>query len=182
MNKIYFFFFIILLSSCQINGSFGGLVSHQKKLEKSNPNMLVKSNEDICFQSYKPAKVFIVNGKELLSCLSRNEKSLVHIWKPNCSSDLCIPLSNVEAIADDINATLYIVAEYYDEAKMKIDYKINNPILGIDCKYYKSSFTKKYLGDFLQGLLQKKDVIHYDYYLFEGSQLKLETNSYQDLQ
>ena len=47
---------------------------------------------------------------------------------------------------------------------------------------YKSSFTKKYLGDFLQGLLQKKDVIHYDYYLFEGSQLKLETNSYQDLQ
>jgi hypothetical protein len=135
MKTIVFVFFTIILSSCQISGSFGGLVGYQKKVSKSNPNMIVKSN-NICVENYKPSKVFTVNGKELLSCLNEYQKSLVHIWKPNCSSNFCISLSSVEAIADSLNAKLYIVSEYYDEIKMKIDYKINTPILGIDCKYY----------------------------------------------
>lgn len=180
MIKIYFFVLIIFISSCQISGSLGGLVGYQKKLTKSN-SVVLEYQENICIKNYKPSTVFVVNGQALKKCLSEYEESLIYIWKPNCSSDSCIPLTSIERIADSLNVKLFIVSEYYDEDKMKIDYNIKTPILGIDCQYYKSSFTQKYLKSFLQDVTQKSDVSIHSFYLFERNVIKFKTNDYQEL-
>ena len=96
--------------------------------------------------------MYVINGKRLRNCLSDEKLTLVYIWGPKCTSSVCIPLNIIQEECNRNNIELHIVAEYYDNRLMQINYDIKRPILGIDIDYYKRNLTSKYLSRFLNEL------------------------------
>jgi hypothetical protein len=154
-SKITLLFALVLCASCSIGGKLGGLYGYYNSTQRDFPGLLVHpgSAEAVC-QHYEtpPSKVYVVNGHDLKRCLLENEYALVYLWQPNCSSEFCYPLERVQERCRDQDIELFIVAEYYDGAKMSAQYDIARPILGIDLKYYQSNLTKRYLPRFMRDL------------------------------
>lgn len=94
-------------------------------------------------------RVYLTNGKELKECMAAFDDAIVFIWQPYCHGQFCYSLNALQERCSEKHIELYIVAEYYDNAKMKMNYTINRPIYGIDTKYYKTNLTSKYLSKFL---------------------------------
>lgn len=182
MNKYkYLLVLSIYFSSCSISGSFQGLYGYQKKVTKIDSNLIQKSKEDICLISTpRDPIIYRINGKDLRKCINNTPKALLYIWRPNCSSKICIPLNNLQKICTNNNMELFIVAEYYDYEKMIKKYEINKPIWGIDCKFYKSNLTKKYLQRFINDITESNESYENDYfYYFESGKLIHKSNSIQ---
>lgn len=164
-NNYYFicivFSFLFLLSSCKIQGSFQGLYSYYNKVKKENPDLIIENTSYICElkQEVKP-KVFVITGTQLKKCIEENQQQdyLVYIWKPKCRGQFCYSLDLLQRTCNVKNINLYIVAEYYDGILMLENYHIQNPIFGIDVKYYKTRLTSKYLSRFLYDLTGKADI------------------------
>ena len=152
---------LLILSSCNIRGNFGGLFSYYKKTNKTAPNLIYKTNEIIDFCDINKdtnAKVMMINDVQLQQCLLSKEKSLIYIWSPNCSGNYCYSLNAIQERCNLKNIELFIVAEYYDYAKMIEPYNLAHPILGIDTKYYKTNLTNKYMSQFYSGLISQETV------------------------
>jgi hypothetical protein len=66
------------------------------------------------------------------------------------------------------NITLFIVAEYYDNDLMQINYITSRPIFGIDVEYYQSNKTSKYLSKFLYDLAAKGEMVGRLIYFEDG--------------
>ncbi|MCJ7934711.1 MAG: hypothetical protein MUW56_14060 [Chryseobacterium sp.] len=162
--------FLCSLNSCKINGNFKGLYSYYETTKKENPGLFIKNDNKICSLKYSK-NIFIINGKSLKDCLQEDDKSLVYIWGPKCSSKVCIPLSSVQEYCTRKNIRLYIVAEYFDSEMMNKEYAIERPILGIDTEYYKTNLTKKYLTAFINDIAQT-NYSEKRYLYFEKGELK----------
>jgi hypothetical protein len=158
-------FVILIFSSCSINGSFQGLYSYYNKTNKIAPQLIQAPKYPICnlIQPDTPI-IYIVNGIQLKGCVEQFKKSLVYIWRPKCSSRICIPLERIQLFCQKNNIELFIVAEYYDFEKMTLKHSISRPIFGIDCNYYSSHLTKKYLDDFKTELLGKEIISNEKYF------------------
>lgn len=114
----------------------------------------------------------ILNGKELKNCINAFEKTIIYIWRPNCSSSLCLPLETIQKVCNTNNIELFIIAEYYDYKKMNYYYSIQRPIFGIDIHYYKSDLTQVYVSKFIFDIIGKKENIKNDFFfLFNNGQL-----------
>lgn len=151
MRKIFFLLVSLLLSSCVINGNFQGLYSHYTKTCKENPELFPErdSSQSLCnLERNNSPSIYLINGIELKACLSQYEKSMVFIWGPNCHGKYCFSPTVVQRVCTEKGMELFIVAEYFDNEKMSIDYDIKRPIFGIDFKYYKTNRTSKYLEKF----------------------------------
>lgn len=159
--KILFFGFATfsMVSCIHIVGegsSFRGLYSYYEREKKQNPDLFVKDNNGRC-DIKNDHRVHLINGNTLKECLKNKEQAVVYIWTINCHSKVCIPLDNLQKLCDEKKVDLYVVAEYYDAAKMKLDYNIERPIFGIDTEHYHSNLTSKYLKSFLKDLTQKEN-------------------------
>ena len=120
-------------------------------------NGVINGNQFSCELSYNSkTKIAITNGTLIKSCLKNEEKNLIYIWSPNCTSDACISLDLLQNYCNKQNYNLYVVAEYYDRAKMDMVYTLKNPVIGIDVRFYKSNFTSIYLNKFLTDLGYQK--------------------------
>lgn len=164
---------LVLLTSCKIEGSFGGLYSCYKTTNKIHPDLIAASQPDqtICAVTHSDsAVVYPVNGLQIKNCIGQSD-ALVYIWKPNCSSSFCYSPTLLQARANAMHAELFIVAEYYDYDKMSVPYKLQRPIMGIDTKHYGSNLTSKYLSRFLKDLTGEKEA--------EGSLLYFKHGVYQ---
>lgn len=144
---------LFLLNSCHISGSFKGLYSYYNKTKKESPDLLLKSSTDICSLTYS-SNVYIINGQNLKNCLKQEDKSMVFIWAPKCTSRVCIPLDVVQEYCTKNHITLSVVAEYYDSELMKKVYNIKKPIFGIDTEFYQTSLTDRYLNAFMNDIAQ----------------------------
>lgn len=159
MKKTIPFLTLIILSSCSINGNLQGLYSYYNRTTKESPNLIIDSDSAIKYCELKNdgiAKIYPINGLQLNECLKRQDKSIVFVWSPNCKGKFCYSLNAVQETCDENNMELFIVAEYYDDAKMQIDYVIKRPIFGIDTKYYKTNLTSKYMSKFLLDVTAKE--------------------------
>jgi hypothetical protein len=167
-----------------MTGSFRGLNSYYKKSFKENPSIYSKleSFQSICEVNKKNAKtnVIIINGKHLNDCIKTTNKALIYRWGSKCKSTICYPPEIVQSVCNSENIQLFVVAEYYDNEAMMIDYAIDKPIFGIDTKYYKSYLTDKYLARFLNDLNVAKETTN-RYLYFENGEFKESYNSVYDV-
>lgn len=172
--KMYILYIFIisffLISSCSIHGSFQGLYSYYSKTQKIAPTLIQKPSETICtLSNTETPVVYAINGRQLKTCIEKDEKALLYIWRPKCSSSICISPKAVQDICNENKIELYIVAEYYDYQTMTISYPTNKPIFGVDCEYYSTELTKKYISLFLKDLAPKEhDLDDNFYFLFQN--------------
>jgi len=120
-----------------------------------NPSLYVADDKInfICeIKKTDTPKVYVVNGNDIKKCISTKKKSIVYIWGPKCKSKICFPLELLQQKCNTKKIDLYIIAEYYDNELMNFNYNINNPIFGIDTKFYKSDLTSTYLTKFIYEL------------------------------
>ncbi len=143
---------LIFITSCKINGTTQGLYGYQKKTETTYPGFILSVNDDICTKKEIKHGVTKLNGLDLAPCLSDNAKTLVYLWQPKCSADRCISPASLKNICDQIDAQLFIVAEYYDYDAMFGNLMDSEPLFGIDQQYYGTSLTKKYKAGFLKDM------------------------------
>lgn len=123
----------------------------------------------------------MINGKEFKKLLVNEEKALVYLWGPNCNSDVCISLNLLQSYCHENSTTLFIVAEYYDVAKMELSYDIENPILGIDTEFYKTNKTNKYLELFFRDVDSSIKNFNNRYFLFENGELSVNEESIKQI-
>ncbi len=65
------------------------------------------------------------------------------------------------------NAELFVIAEYYDSRHMLVNYPLTRPVFGIDCDYYQTHYTTKYISKFLADVLgEEKKSYQTNFYLF----------------
>lgn len=167
--KIFFFLMILLFTSCSIKGNFAGLYSYYNKMHEQNPKLYASATavNSICeIKKNAIPTIYVVNGKEIKECITTKKKSVVYIWGPKCKSKICIPLELIQQKCTLKKIDMYVVAEYYDNNLMDFNYNINNPIFGIDTKYYKSDLTSNYLSKFIFDLTSTK-VTENKYLYFE---------------
>lgn len=172
-----------IISSCTIKGSFRGLYSYYKTTNRESPDLLRKAKPDsVCYYTNENgnSKVIIVTGLDIKKCISKSKEALVYIWRPNCSSQICLPLEIVQNYCNSKNIDLFIVAEYYDSKKMQIKWNIKRPIYGIDTKYYRTSLTKKYLERFLKDL-EIKTISEDTYLYFKNGEFSKSGESIYDI-
>ncbi|EKB57049.1 hypothetical protein [Bergeyella zoohelcum] len=174
----------IILQSCAIKGNFKGLYSYFNTTYKAKPELFSKEKWN-CHEK-NDNKVRIIRGKDIVKCLSQYSRSLVYIWSPNCTSDICYPLDEIQKYCNRQGIELFIVAEYYDAEKMTQQYTVKNPILAIDTEYYKTNITKRYVALFLKDidflsplqnrylLFEKGNFSREIYDIFNDEKLKLE--------
>jgi len=144
---------ILSVAACSIHGSFQGLYSYQEKTAERAPGLIQKPIVPICslVQLNTPV-VYAINGIALRLCLEQSGKALVYVWRPKCSSDLCIPPHILQTYCDERQMELFVVAEYYDYETMTLNYPLKRPIFGIDCDYYETQLTKQYIALFMSDL------------------------------
>ncbi|MBV6443444.1 MAG: hypothetical protein EPGJADBJ_05192 [Saprospiraceae bacterium] len=174
---------IITLSTCSINGSFQGLYSYYDKTVKISPTLIKKPQGSVCalLQS-DSAIIYSINGKELKPCIEQFEKSIVYIWRPKCHSSICISPINMQEYCNKNRIELFIIAEYYDYSNMILNPPIKRPIFGIDCDYYSTNLTKKYISKFLIDLTGEEITEESNYfYLFGNGCLIDKSKSLEDL-
>jgi hypothetical protein len=87
-----------------------------------------------------------------LEVLDKYENTIVYIWKPNCKSQICVPIEIVENICITNDYNLFVVSEYYDSNAMNVLYRTRNILFAINTEYYNSNLTKIYLNNFFSDL------------------------------
>lgn len=174
---------LLIFTNCSINGSFQGLYSYYNKTNLKAPNLIQKPTLPVCNLLQKDTPVvYAVSGIDLKNCLENFEKSLVYIWKPKCSSEVCISPKDLQRLCEAKNVELFIVAEYYDYENMTLNFPIKRPIFGVDCHHYSSHLTKNYISMFLSDLIGKKTQYEENqFYLFNYGCLVDISNSLERL-
>jgi len=160
---------ILISSSCSIKGLF----SDYKKVNKEYPRLLKKvtNKTTICHTSYSDScQVLVLNAQELVTCLDVEDKIILYLWSPHCSSPYCYGLDRVQAYCTEKGLKLYVVADYYDPQSMMAYYNLEFPIIGIDMTTYKNKLTPVYTKKFLEDLsiFREKDNSDRLFYLEKG--------------
>lgn len=164
---------LTLLSSCRIDVSLAGLISYQEKVSSASPGLIKTPSDNICgLEQGSPPAVFAVNGKQIRSCLSELSQSIVYIWKPKCTGIACVSPDYIQQFCRQRKISLFIVAEYYDAELMNYQYKTDRPIFGVDCNFYNTAYTQRYMKRFLADLLpNSKGAETGSFYLFHKDSL-----------
>jgi hypothetical protein len=143
-----------------------GFYSGYKKLLPAEKEKVIfaKAGTEIC---KLPAQenVYAVNAALLSECLSQNDTSVIYIWSPDCHSEVCISVSAARYYCNKNNYKLYVVAEYYDLAKMTAQNAGEGVVYTIDHKYYRTDYCNAYQKRFVTELnkgtrLGKEDKFH----------------------
>ena len=166
---------IIVMNSCAIHGNFEGLYSYYDRVKSKNPSLLIKPNinSSICkLKNVDTPHIYVINGASFKECADKYDSAVVYIWSPKCKSKFCYPLTLLQKECNNKKVELFIVAEYYDNEFMELDYHLNRPIFGIDTEYYNTNLTSKYRSKFLYDITSKNDIAGRFIYFKKGSFIK----------
>ncbi len=157
-----------ICSSCAIKGNFGGLYSNYNKMQSRNPKLYVTTEvgSSVCdIERANEPRVFLVTGSDLKKCIKSETPTVVYLWSPRCKSTICYPLEILQQKCDALGVALFVVAEYYDNEHMNYNFRIKNPVYGVNTIYYNSNLTSNYLRDFISDLsAQRENENKYLYY------------------
>jgi hypothetical protein len=149
------FMTLLLASACSIHGNMKGLYSYYDQTASLNPGLIRASNaaSACAFEPGDSARVYLTTASFLQSCLKDQQEAVVFIWQPNCHGSHCYSIRRLQELCREKHIDFYVVAEYYDNAKMSLDYGLERPIYGIDTKHYHTDLTSKYISRFLTELI-----------------------------
>jgi len=162
---------LVFVAGCTVRGSFQGLSSYYSKTKSKNPGLLLRPDDSISICKIRksdPARVYIINGNNLKDCVTKEDKAIIYIWAPKCKSRYCYSLNFVQQKCDLKNVELFIVAEYYDNELMQINYQTEHPVFGIDVEYYNMNTTSRYLSRLIYDLTSEENVKGRFIYLENG--------------
>ncbi|HQW55996.1 MAG TPA: hypothetical protein PK076_07705 [Saprospiraceae bacterium] len=157
-------FCVSMVYSCSFKGTFQGLTSYYKKTSELNSDLIQEPSSDTSLE-YRSDVVYRITGSYLKQQIINENKVLIYLWSPNCSSSICIPLNVLQKYAIEHKLDLYVVATYYDYEQMNKVYNLVHPIYSIDVEYYKSNLTSRYLKKFLKDLMPERDILPEEHYL-----------------
>lgn len=107
-------------------------------------------------------RIYSITAAHLLSCMKENESSIVYLWSPNCHGSACISLKAAEDYCRKNNSRLYIITEYYDPEKIRIQNNAGVPILSVNHQYYKTDYCNKYMRLFTKELIRNRKLSQED--------------------
>jgi len=108
MRIFYLLSLLLLLQSCEIQGSLRGFVGHQKKVQEMEPTLFDTQSQLDCGAQVNNNKVVITNGKNLRNCILAQDNVIVHFWQPYCSSTNCLGPRVVQAICNKKGYTYFV--------------------------------------------------------------------------
>ncbi len=145
MKKANFILLLLLsLSSCVIHFVNDNYYTYLSPEQQSS----IKKLES--FDSTKDGYIYEVSGKQLMTELIQNEKSLVYVFSNGCKSDACYPLSQIRDYAKENNLKLYMVMTSYNSLDNSLNQKIGVPLYSINAEAYGETKTRKYQKRFRQ--------------------------------
>ncbi len=130
-------------------------------MQSRKPELYVttKVGSSICeLEKANEPRVYLVTGSDLKKCIDTDTPTVVYIWGPRCKSSICYPLEILQQKCDSLGVALFVVAEYYDNEQMNYNFRMKNPIYGVNTSYYNSNLTSKYLGDFIFDLSSRRGI------------------------
>jgi len=163
----------LFLSGCAITRS-PGFYSGYKRLTPAQHAQIqfVPTNQPVPPQNGQ--LIYAVAARSLLQSMPNGtDTTLVYLWGPRCHSQECASLQSVQAICNQRNYRLYVVAEYYDIEQINLQPRLSNPILAINCRFYQTEYCDKYVrlfsGELRQGIQLADHARYGRYYLFKGN-------------
>ncbi len=149
-----------------------GFNSGYKRLtnEEKEKIFFVRSIDDIPCQN--DGRIMAITARQLTGLLNNNGETLLYLWSPHCSSNVCVSLKKIQAFCDKADLRLYVLTEYYTDAFLQNEI-LSNPMLSVNELYYKTSYCNLYLKRFLSELMpkeQKQSVSYNRYLLFLNGQ------------
>ena len=117
--------------------------------------------------------LYAVTAQSLLRALPANDTTLVYLWSPHCRGRYCASLQSVEADCRRNGYQFQAVAAYYaDLVQIKLQAPLQQPLLAINHRYYRSDYCQKYGRLFQAALRQDRplpdSLQHAQYYVFHG--------------
>lgn len=147
------FCLLLILGGCISVGKLKGLYGYQEETERDFPGLLHPPTADVCtLKASEKPEVVVINGSQLKPCLEQIPLAMVYIWDPLCAGSYCYPPEAVQRFCNKRNITLFVVAEFYEGAKMNEIMFLKKPVFGIDSRYYKTNRAQKYIRGFLEDL------------------------------
>ncbi len=96
-KNIIYIIVVILFSSCIITNTPGFYSGYSKLTEQEKNNIVFTEPDfDIC-NLQNDGKIYSTTGTQLQNCILKQQKSLVYIWSPHCSSENCYSLDLMQA-------------------------------------------------------------------------------------
>ncbi len=168
-------FFPLLLSSCIITNT-PGFYTGYNRLSDNDKNKIIFVDKDSSICTFVNInKIYAITGKQLRSCLMKNDTSIVYFWGPNCSSKSCISITACQSYCTSKNYNLYVVADYYDIQKMQNQNVSNYPMLIANQQYYNkkylNSLNKRFKNDLLNSVNLNKEDQYNRFLFFKGDKL-----------
>ena len=155
----------VMLQACVIIHT-PGFNSGYKRLmyEEKEQIHFVSSVDEIPHQN--DGRIMAITANQLTEMLNNNEKTLLYLWSPHCSSNVCVSLKNIQDFCDKANIHLYVLTEYYTDAFLQ-NKLLSNPMLSVNEFYYKTSYCNLYMKRFLSELMPKerKQSVSYNRFL-----------------
>ena len=124
----------------------------------------VSSVDEIPHQN--DGRIMAITANQLTEMLNNNDKTLLYLWSPHCSSNVCVSLKNIQDFCDKANIHLYVLTEYYTDAFLQ-NKLLSNPMLSVNEFYYKTSYCNLYMKRFLSELIpeERKQSVSYNRFL-----------------
>jgi hypothetical protein len=140
-----------------IKGNFQGLTSDYKKARKECGELFFSVESGL--DSRKDSSVIkVLNGIQVKNNLKGLSRIVLYIWSPHCHSKYCPNINLLREKCDSQKIKLVIVSEYFDCSKIAIFFDKNQPLIGIDSRYYKTDFKNGYLPKFMFDLTGVKGI------------------------
>ena len=177
--------FLLMLSSCIITNTPGFYTGYNRLSDNDKKKIIFVDKDSSICNFVNNDKIYAITGKQLRSCLMKNDTSIVYFWGPNCSSKSCISIAACQNYCTSKNYSLYVVADYYEIEKMQNQNVSNFPMLIANQQYYNktyaNSLNKRFTDDLLNGVNLNKEEQYNRFLLFKGDKLiKSKSNMFEE--
>jgi hypothetical protein len=151
MKSTVFTFCAFLLSSCFVHIVNDNYYSYLTPKEQSK----IKHLE--FFDEAQPGYIYKITGKQLMNELKNHEKSLVYTFKNGCTSDACLPFSQIRDYAKENDLKVFLIMNGYCNLNASLNQKVGLPFYSINAEAYNETKSRKY------GRRFKKDIGYFEY-------------------
>ena len=154
--KLSIFLLIPLLSGCitfniqKLSDTSGYSNCYHLVSEQDKKSIVFLPNEATLDTALKnDGKIYAINPRQLLDCLSHYDSCLVYDWSWNCSSKHCILLNYCMDYCRKYNYKLFVITTSYEFPIMQQQSSILSfPLLTINHFYYGEALLKDYFKQF----------------------------------
>jgi len=108
------------------------------------------------FDNLNTEFIYEVTGKQLIEELKMKKKAIVYLFANGCTSDNCIPLSNIVRYADTNDYELYLVMISYYKLKETLLQQFESQLFSVNVDYYGEEKSRKYMEAFKNELAYKE--------------------------